>query len=176
MRIRSAIAVVVIAIIASACGGDAEPAGVAREVGPLPVPTAEVVLTISGAVGQPNVGDEVQADLAGIESLGTVDVTIFEPFISEEIAFTGVPLETVLRAAGIGEDVPLIWTALDDYQVDFTLAELAEDGALLATRQAGEPLAIADGGPIRVIFTETDGDLAQNTNEWIWSLVRVDAG
>ena len=176
MRIRLALVTLVVTAIAAACGGETESTGVAREVAPLPAPSTDVVLTVVGAVGQPNVGDEVHADVAGLESLGSVEVNIFEPFISDEVTFTAVPLETVLHAVDVEADTPLVWVALDDYQVDYTLADLAGEGAMLATRQNGEPIGIADGGPIRVIFTEPDGELGQNTNEWIWSLVRIEAG
>lgn len=176
MRIRLAAAIAALAIAAASCGADTEAPSVAREVGPVPVPAGEVVLTVSGAVDQPNVGDEVHADLEGLESLGTVDVVIFEPFISEEVMFTGVPLETVLHSFGVDAATPLVWRALDSYEVNYSLADLEGEGAILATRQDGGPIGIADGGPIRIIFTESDGELGQNTNEWIWSLAHVDVG
>ena len=62
MRIRLALVTLVVTVIAAACGGETESTGVAREVAPLPAPSTDVVLTVVGAVGQPNVGDEVHAD------------------------------------------------------------------------------------------------------------------
>ncbi len=171
---------VLLVFAAAACGGGSEApdAGAERvaDVGPLPAPAGEVVLTATGAVGQPNVGDEVQADIEGLESLGTITATVFEPFISESIEFTGVPLETALAAIGVDADAPIVWTALDDYQVHYSRGELAGEGALLATRQDGAPIPIEEGGPIRVVFTDDSGDLGRDTNQWIWSLVRLEVG
>ena len=163
---------------AAACGGSTTDPGVERSVSAAPVapPTGEVVLTISGDDARSNVGDQVQMDLEGLEALGVVTETIFEPFVSEEVVMTGVPLVDVLRAAGIGEDTPLVWTALDDYQVSYTLGELMADDGLLATRLDGEPIPVSSGGPIRVVFRNLDGPIGRNTNQWIWSLATIEAG
>lgn len=142
----------------------------------LPPPTGEVVLTVTGSVGYPNVGDELQVDVEAIESIGLEKVTVFEPFIEEDLEFSGVPLQAFLGTIGIDRDTPLTWTALDDYEVHYTYGELDGQGAFLATRQNGAPIEIADGGPIRVIFTKDDGLIGRDTNQWIWSLRTVDAG
>ncbi len=157
-------------VFLAACGGTdiSETVGVERTatVAALPAPSGDVVLTVQGDVAQPNVGDEVMADIAGIESLGTTTVTVFEPFTSQDVEFTGVHLDTVLAAIGVDQDTPLVWTALDDYQVTYTRGELAGEGALLA---------IEDGGPIRVVFTDESGPIGRDTNQWIWSLVHLEA-
>ncbi len=174
--------IVIIAIIAAttACGGGDDPIANGAErvatVEPLPVPTGDVVLTARGVIGQPNVGDEAQADLAGIESLGTVTQTVYEPFVSAEIEFTGVPLDTVLAAIGVDDDIPLTWTALDEYEVHYSRGEVVPEGPLLATRQDGQPIPIADGGPIRVVFADDSGLIGRDTDHWIWSLALVEAG
>lgn len=170
----------VAALVASSCGGTDNSAAVGAErvisVTQVPAPSGDVVLTAQGAVGQPNVGDEVQADIAGIESLGTTTVTVFEPFVSQHVEFTGVHLDTVLAAIGVDFEIPITWTALDDYQVHYTRTELIGEGAFLATRQNGTPIPIEEGGPIRVVFTDDSGPIGRDTNQWIWSLVRLEAG
>lgn len=166
------------AVVVAGCSGaqeqtlpDSEPA----ELAYLPAPTGEVVLTILGA-DKPNVGDEFRLDLDGIESLGTETVTIHEPFLNTEIEMTGVLVDDLLAAAGVDPDAELAWTALDDYQVHFTGRQVGAENGILATRIDGVPIEIADGGPIRVIFTDLDGTLARDTNQWIWSLHLIEVG
>ena len=168
---------VALALVAASCGADerADAPDALSMTGPLPVPEGEVVLTITGA-GQPNVGDEVSVDLDGIESLGTTTVRVFEPFVNQELEFTGVPASQLLAAAGIGPDEQLVWIALDDYSVRFSRGQLEAEQALLATRLNGAEIDIEDGGPIRIVFPEPDGDLARDTNQWIWSLHLIEAG
>jgi len=163
-----ALAFIVLASCASARTADPP-----SPVEPLRIPTGAVVLTIEGRVGQPNVGDHVEVDLDGIERLGTVDFTVFEPFVNRELEMSGVPIATLLTAAGIDTGADLVWTALDDYQVTFSGGAAARENAILATRVDGEPISIADGGPIRIVFPDSDGPLGRDSNQWIWSIERV---
>ncbi len=142
---------------------------------PFPAPTGEVVLTIVGA-DRPNVGDEVQLDIESIEALGATTVTLHEPFLDSDLEFTGVPVDMVLAAAGVGANEGLTWIALDEYQVFYTRSEAAHDHALVATRQNGKPIPVDEGGPIRVVFIEADGELGRDTNQWIWGVTHVDVG
>ncbi len=160
--------------VLAGCSSSSEAAAVVdtdeSAAAPLPAPTGEVVLTVAGAEGV------VDADLAGIEGLGTVTTKVYEPFIEADVEFTGVPVDVVLAAAGVPLDAPLTWVALDDYEVSFTRAAAAAEGALLATRQDGAPIPVADGGPIRVVFPQPDAPLARDLNLWIWSARRVEVG
>lgn len=175
-RHRLSVLVAVAGALLAACGGgpDALPME-ATDLGPLPAPSGDVILTITGA-DQPNVGDDVQLDLGGIESLGLTTVTLHEPFLNVELEMTGVPVDDLLAAAGIDHDAPLTWTALDDYQVHFNRREVGAENALLATRIDGTPIEIADGGPIRVVFTDPEGMLGRDTNQWIWNLYQIEVG
>lgn len=166
---------IAIALLA-ACGGEPNSLPMeATEIGPFPAPTGEVVLTITGA-DRPNVGDEVQVDLAAIENLGLTTVTVHEPFLNKELEITGVPVDDLLAAAGVDPDATLAWTALDEYQVHFSRREVAAEKAILATRIDNAPIDLADGGPIRVIFTDPEGMLGRDTNQWIWNLYEIEVG
>jgi len=174
------------ALVVGACGGTVDEASPdvsvpfsadapSGEMVELSVPSGEIVLTIDGA-GRPNVGDQVQLDIEGIESLGTATVTLYEPFLNADLEMTGVSVDTFLEAAGIGPDDLIEWIAIDDYRVGYNRAEAAAENAILATRIDGEPIGIADGGPVRVVFPSPDGDLARDTTQWIWSLSRIEVG
>ena len=166
----------VVVVVLAACGGGSPAPEVARGPVDVPAPTGDVVLSVSGEVGRPNVGPRFRADLAGLESLGLVDFVVADPFVGADLALSGVLLDTVLASAGVAGDAPLRWVALDQYEVYFTRSELAAEGAYLATRQDGAPIEIADGGPIRVVFPDDDGTLGRDSNQWIWSVVEVTVG
>lgn len=165
-----------IALAVVSCG-TTSPSGPAAPLplttGPLPAPAGDVVLTIIGGT-DPNVGDETHLDIAGIESLGTTTIQVFEPFVSQELEFTGVPMSSVLGAAGIDLDSPLSWTALDLYELNFTHAEVRAENGFLATRMDGQPIEIADGGPVRLVFPTDDGPLGGDSSQWVWSLTQVE--
>jgi len=170
-RLRALPGLLALVVLAS-CGSEPKTEAPSA-VEPLLAPTGAVVLTIDGRVGQPNVGDHVEVDLAGIERLGTVDFTVFEPFLNRDLEMSGVPLATLLSAAGIDTGADLVWTGLDDYQVTFSGGAAARENAMLATRVDGQPISIADGGPTRIVFPDTDGPLGRDSNQWIWSIESV---
>jgi len=163
-----ALALVVLASCASAGPADAP-----SSIEPLRPPTSSVVLTIEGRVGQPNVGDHIEVDLEGIERLGIVEFTVFEPFLNRDLEMSGVPLAMLLAAAGVDAEAELVWTALDDYQVTFSGVAAASENAMLATRVDGEPISVADGGPTRIVFPKSDGPLGRDSDQWIWSIESV---
>jgi hypothetical protein len=136
---------------------------------PLPAPSADAVLRITG-VAPGNVGaTTTKLDFATIDAIATERVTVREPFLKRDVTFTGVRMSQLLRRAGVPLSArTLHMHALDDYTVDLPISTFATDG-LLATRADGRPIAIAKGGPIRLIFTGDDRT-ASNTDNWIWSI------
>lgn len=136
---------------------------------PLPAPSGAAVLRITG-VATGNVGAHTtKVDFASLDAIANERVTVREPFLKHDVTFTGVRMSELLRRAGVrGSARTLHMHALDDYQVDLPLAELTTNG-LLATRADGKPIAIAKGGPIRLIFI-ADSTVAANTDNWIWSI------
>jgi hypothetical protein len=138
----------------------------------VPVPRGKSVLTLTG-VDRPNVGKDMELDLAALASMPTVEVTVFEPFLKRDILFEGVLLSDVLGYAGVDPAADMRVTALDDYRVDFSLDQLAEDRVLVATRMDGQKIEIPDGGPTRFIFLDASSGLGTNTDNWVWSLAEM---
>jgi hypothetical protein len=141
----------------------------------LPVPAGAPVLTISGQVGRANVGQVVQLDDRGLDSLGRIRIDLYEPWVKQRMGFQGVWLADVLDAAGVDDDAQSLHiTALDNYQVDLPLADVRSGGVLLATRTGdGGPIPVGDGGPIRIVFAD-EVEAGSNANQWIWSLTTID--
>ena len=55
---------------------------------PIPPPSGEVVLTVSGNLGVTNVGDTLQLDMPTLERLGLVKYSIIDPYQQVDTAFT----------------------------------------------------------------------------------------
>ena len=163
-------------------GGDrATPSATAIEPATLkpgqrvPVPAGKPVLTLTGAVSARNVGATVAFDLAALERIGLVRALLHDPWAKKDIEVRGVWLSDLLRVAGAaaaGTNVHL--TALDDYQVDLTMADVHAGGILLAVGTGdGKPIEVEDGGPTRIVFLD-DVRAGANADQWIWSLKTIE--
>jgi hypothetical protein len=142
---------------------------------PVPAPKGKTVLTITGLVSATNHGSSIVLDQTAIDRLGQVQVTVYEPWVKAEVAFRGVWLADLLKVVA---DAPgaagLRVTALDDYRVELTAADVRAGGILLATKAGdGSAIPVADGGPTRLVFVKGTKSGA-NADQWIWSLKTIE--
>ena len=140
---------------------------------PLPTATGAPLLTVTGLTTADGTG-AVSLHRSTLDRLTQVELRTYEPWLKRDLTFRGVWLTDALAVAGAGTPGSVRITALDDYTVDLTGAELAAGGILLATGDGtGAVLPVGDGGPTRIVFQ--DGARAgQNADQWIWSLRTID--
>jgi hypothetical protein len=140
----------------------------------LPAPKGKTVLRVTGAVRGNSGPRTTKVDFATLDRLARERVTVHEPFVRRDVAFTGIRVRTLLQSAGVDATARRLYMhALDDYHVDLSVADLADD-AILATRENGRRIPLAAGGPIRLVFT-SESKLARNTDNWIWSIDSIRA-
>ena len=133
-------------------------------------PKGEVVLTLSGAIGNRNQGKKLALDLASLERMRTVRMQTSEPFLKRKVTFEGVLLSDLLAVAGVPASAKKVhMTALDDYKVDFTMAQVRSSQMLLATKADGKHMPVDKSGPIRIVFPD-GSSLGRNPDLWIWSV------
>ena len=133
-------------------------------------PKGEVVLTVTGDIGTRNRGDRLEFDLASLERMRTVRLVALEPFLKRKVTFEGVLLADLLDVAGASEEASKVsLTALDDYKVDFKLADVRSSQMLLATKADGKHMPVDRSGPIRIVFPD-GSSLGRNPDLWIWSV------
>jgi hypothetical protein len=141
---------------------------------PIPPPTADPVLTISGNFSNKNSGDTLVLDLPTIEKLGTVRYAVTDPFENKKITYTGVLMSDLLNAIGAAPNATTIhMVALDDFIAEIKVADLKRWPVLLATRADGELMSVEKGGPTRIIFpydTHPDIDRVSYRDLWIWNI------
>jgi hypothetical protein len=141
----------------------------------VPAPAGKPVFTVTGKISATNRGGTLVFDQRTVEQLGLVQVTLYEPWTKQNLEFRGVWLRDLVALAGASTAATRLHiTALDDYAVDLTLADIRAGGIMLATRAGdGSAIPIDQGGPTRIVFL--DGVAAgANADQWVWSIKQID--
>lgn len=144
--------------------------------GPVQAPTGPVLLTLTGKIGQRNVDrSALHFDAATLDELGLVKAKVYDPWVKQELEFQGVWANDLIEAARPTTDAQSIHiTALDNYQVDLSLADIRAGGILLATKRGdGSPIPLEEGGPTRIVFVGGVPSGA-SADQWIWNLTMID--
>ena len=186
--IRLVVVALVMALAVAACGGkqEARPRRRARRLvaagggrrhpgggGEISSPKGEVVLTVSGDIGAANKGKTLELDLASLEQMRRVRLEAAEPFLKRRVTFEGVLLSDLLAVADVPDTASTVsLTALDDYKVDFKVADMRSSQMLLATKADGKHMPVDRSGPIRIVFPDSSS-MGRNPDLWIWSVASM---
>ena len=138
-------------------------------------PQGKALLTITGRIGATN-GDRVlRLDQTGLDRFGLLEMSVNDPWAKQRIVLQGTWLRDLVDMARPDTGATsLHLVALDDYQVDLTLADVRNQSIFLATRTGdGTALPVEDGGPTRIVFA--DG-LAErySPDMWIWNIETIE--
>jgi hypothetical protein len=170
----------ILTLAVAACGGDPDsvyqvvtPASISPG-SPIPAPTEEVILTISGDVSVTNVGDTLQLDMPTLEHLGLVQYTVSDPHLLTDVTYTGVLMSKLSEFVGASKSASNIHiVALDDYHVDLSFEYIKKWPILLATRSNGEYMDVDSSGPTRIVFpydSYSELDPVRYDHLWIWNI------
>ena len=141
----------------------------------LPLPNGPVVLTVSGAIGETNAPQGALFDLSMMNRLPQAKLRTHTPWTEGQQVFEGVRLVDLLRLLK-SRGKSLTVHALNDYRVELELRLFLPFNPLLALRQNGEPMRIADKGPIWLVFPQDDYpdlDQARIHDLWVWQIDRL---
>lgn len=141
----------------------------------LPPPSGPVVLTVSGAIGETNAPQAALFDLSMMNRLPQATLRTHTPWTEGQQVFEGVRLVDLLRLLK-SKGKSLTVHALNDYQVELELRLFLPFDPLLALRHNGEPMRIADKGPIWLVFPQDDYpdlDQARIHDLWVWQIDRL---
>lgn len=173
----------VLCLTLAACGGSGAPAepyvrvseATAAAPDQLPAPVADPVVTITGRISAAT-PDGISLDRAGIESMGLVRYTVRDPWLEQDLEFTGVLMTDLLAATGAAGDAQTLHiTALDDYEVDIAIADVERWPVMLATQTGGSPMEIEAKGPTRVVFPADPAiDELKYKDLWIWQIKTIE--
>lgn len=143
---------------------------------PMPAPTGDVLLTITGPLQMPNVGSEAQLDMALLESLPATEFTTNTPWSEEPQQFQGVRLDVLLDAIG-AETMEFVAVGLDDYKFTVSDLDFEQYPIIIAYRQNGDSISLRKLGPLRIMMPFDDFPellTTQNESRSVWQLVRME--
>lgn len=143
---------------------------------PLPPPRGDVVLTVTGAIGETNRPGAAEFDLEMLRSLGEVTLVTSTIWTEGPQQFRGVPLRAVLDRVGAAGSL-IEASALNDYLIEIPASDAVAGGPIIAFEQNGMPLSVRDKGPLWVIYPY-DADEAWRSEvifaRSIWQLTDLD--
>lgn len=117
-----------------------------------PVRAEGTILTVSGKVTDRTAVDFTLSDL---EALGTARVVTTTPWHDGEVIFEGVPMSELMAAVGAHGTSAFV-VALNNYSTEIPLSDFTEFAVILAYRKDGREMAIADKGPLFVVYPYDD--------------------
>ncbi|NKL59977.1 molybdopterin-dependent oxidoreductase [Rhizobium leguminosarum] len=143
----------------------------------LDAPKGEVILTITGKLDHPNVGDTAQFDLVMLEALDGRKGTMETPWTTGKVEFSGPLFRAVLEAAGAHAD-KLKLIALNDYAAEVPVEDAFEIDSILATRMDGAPMPVRDKGPLFLVYPFDQDSSLYNEKYFsrsVWQIKTIEA-
>ncbi|QTF92041.1 molybdopterin-dependent oxidoreductase [Halomonas sp. BM-2019] len=118
---------------------------------PLSAPSGEVLLTISGEIQRPNVGDEARFDRPMLMAIAPTVIETRTPWHPDRGRFEGPLLREVLATAGVRSDRVRV-RALNGFEAEIPLSDLLEYDVILAMTRNDSPIPIRYFGPLFVLY------------------------
>jgi hypothetical protein len=140
--LKTALAALALAFIAIAAPARA---------GELAKPEGEVVLTVTGKIGNVNTEGAALFDMAMLDKLAGRKSEVETPWYSKKVAFEG-PLGAALLDAVGAKGAKLRVIALNDYAAEIPVEDFRKWPVILATKLDGKPMSVREKGPIFVIY------------------------
>jgi hypothetical protein len=143
----------------------------------VPMPTGDVVLTVSGATAMVNSGQGVFAmDEAMLRALPQVKYLVSDPWMGDN-TYGGVLLSTVLEYVGfpLGAD-QVVLVASDEKEFAIKIADAMFYPILLVMDDADGALIAALGGPIKVAYPYNaypSLEALYPPEQWAWYVIEL---
>lgn len=102
--------------------------------------------------------------------------TVADPYRQQDVRYRGITLKDLVAAVAPGAQ-KVRMRAVNDYITVFEKKEWETLPILLATRDNGARMAVANKGPARIVYRQThENELAMQVNapKWIWQVVDVE--
>ena len=142
----------------------------------IPVPTEDVVLTVTGKIGAANSGESIEMDMPTIESVGLVDFSVHDPFDDKDVTFEGVLMSDLLALWKVADDATnLEMIALNDYVVNVPISDIRSYPVLFAIKTDGEYMPVSTRGPAMLVYPYGHFDFDEQiyNDRWIWQIKSI---
>jgi hypothetical protein len=143
--------------------------------GTLAAPVDKPILTISGDIGQTNVGEAAQFDRSMLENMGLVKIETTTPWYKGPVTFEGVPMDKLMAEVG-AKGQRVVAYALNDYTTEIPMEDFAKHHAILALKRNGEYMPVRDKGPLFVVYPyDSDPELKSQIfySRSAWQVARL---
>lgn len=145
---------------------------------PIPVPAdGEVLFTISGLIGAPNVNDRIEMDMDVVESVGMVDYSVMDPFVDQQITYRGPLMSDLMAVWQVSPQATVAnMVALNDYTVHVPMDILRNYPVVFAVQANGEYMSIEDRGPAMLVLPYDDYTFDRPASDayWIWQIKSIE--
>ena len=142
----------------------------------LPIPTGNVILTISGALGKSNSEQGAEFDLAMLLALKQTVINTKTPWTEGINKFEGPLLKDVFSYLNLtGDEISAI--ALNGYRIKIPMVDVNTYPIILALKHNDTLLTVRTKGPSWVIYPWSDHSELRNRTYYtrgIWQLQRLD--
>jgi len=146
--------------------------GTPPEVESLPAPTGDVILTVTGDLETPNVGDECQFD-ADLFDQYAITQDLDDPWMGEGLDYRGLTLARIWELCGAADDAEVATlVAKDGMTIEVAAADLQEWPIMVAYQVNGEDLIDDVGGPVKVVYPAEAAD-TYDDDTWMWWLAEI---
>lgn len=146
----------------------------AASADPLPQPTGPVILAIRGAIANTNTTGEADFDLKMLEALPHATVTTTTVWTNGSQVFEGVSLRALMHLVG-AQPKSLSARALNDYAIEIPAADFADPQVIVAYKQNGHYMDVADKGPLWIIYPDSIAS-PDIQSKMIWQLDAIVVG
>lgn len=138
----------------------------------IPGPVGDVILIVSGDIKATNVDSALNFDMDTLEKVGLVSYEVSDPWLREDIIYTGVLLTDLLNVVEASSEMTEVFaSALDGYAIPIPNSEIETWPILIATRSNGAYMTIENSGPTRIIFPYNHhDDITAARNMSVWNL------
>ncbi|MFV0384102.1 molybdopterin-dependent oxidoreductase [Paracoccus sp. (in: a-proteobacteria)] len=142
---------------------------------PLPTPTGDVILTISGNITQTNVDGTAQFDLDMLKAMESKTIDTSTTWTDGVHHYTGVSLKSLLERVGAAGSAIEV-TALNDYTISIPQDDWNSGDSIIAYLDDGQPMSIRDKGPLWIMYPFDDFKKYQTEAAYsrsVWQLDRI---
>lgn len=142
---------------------------------PLPKPQGPVLLTVSGKIGQRNVGDSAQFDAAMLDALPVSKITTTSPSRGKASTYSGPTLKSILDSVK-AQGNRFLLKAADRYEMDIPIEDITLFDPVIARRVDGQEMKIRDRGPLLLIYPFDRYSKLQNNIYYgraVWQLQHI---
>jgi hypothetical protein len=122
---------------------------------PIPAPSGDPVLEITGNITNTTDGKAAKFDLAGLEALGRTEVKTGTKWTQGQSTFEGVLMRDLLKRVG-AKGTEIVAQALNDYKVTIPIADFDRFNVILAYRRDGRTMPVRDRGPLWIMYPFDD--------------------